>query len=272
VDVVVVTRPFDAEAENNRPIPLSLEMRPLFAQREPILDVALAGDRLFVLEPAAVAVHERRAAGWQRIQTHPIAPARVPPRDVRGRLWIEGAAVEIRLPGVSCRAAVDLGNLNCVEERQPWPIGIENAGLDATRNYFTTPEGLPFFGAAALAVGADARWLVADRSGRLALLDGTRRVVARAGAGDDVVAVAAPCAPGTHVLVSSSSGREGDADTLRLFRVVGDQLAPAAAPVDLPGVVTALWAAPGAAIAAAVVRDAGAERYEAFHIGIACDR
>lgn len=271
-DVVAVSRLHSAPAEGDRPFPLSLDVRPVFAQRDPILDVALAGDRLFVLEPAAVVGYDRRPSGWQRVQARPIARTRTPPRDLRGRLWIDGATVEVRLPGVTCRAAVDLGNLTCVEEREPWPIGIENTGVDATRNYFTTPEGLPFFGAAALGAGAEARWLLADQSGLLALLDGTRRVVAHAGPGDDVVAVAASCAPGPHVLVSSSSDRQRGTDTLRLLRLVGNQLVPAGPPVDVAGAVTALWAAPGATIAAAVVRDADAERYEAFHIAIACDR
>jgi hypothetical protein len=270
--VVAVSRPHSARAESDRPIPLSLELRPIFAQRDPILDVALAGDRLFVLEPAAVVGYERRPSGWQRVQARPIGHTRTAPRDVRGRLWIDGANVEVRLPGVTCRAAVDLGNLTCNEERQPWPIGIENAGLDATRNYFTTPEGLPFFGAAALGAAVDARWLLADQSGLLALLDGTRRIVAHTGRGDDVVAVAAPCAPEPHVVVSSSSAHQRETDTLRLWRLVGNQLVPAGPPVDVAGAVTALWAAPGATIAAAVVRDTGAERYEAFHIAIACDR
>jgi hypothetical protein len=271
-DVVAVSRPHGASAENNGAIPLSLDWRPVFAQRDAFLDVALAGDRLFVLEPAAVVLYQRRDAGWQRTQTRPIPTTRTWPRDLRGRLWIEDAGVAVRLPGVTCRAALDLGNLACVEERQPWPIGIENAGLDATRNSFTTPEGLPFFGAAALGGGAGPRWLIADRSGLLTLLDGTRRAVATAGSGDDVVSLAAACAAGPHVLVVSPTDRQPETDTLRLLRVEGHRLVPAAAPVDVAAAVTALWAAPDAPIATAIVRDAGGERYEAVHIRIACDR
>ena len=271
-DVVAVSRPHRVSAGTDGAVPLSLEWRPVFAQRDQILDVALAGDRLFVLEPAAVVAYQRGDAGWQRTQTRPIPTTRTWPRDLRGRLWIVSAGIEARLPGVTCRAALDLGNLACVEERQPWPLGIENAGLDATRNHFTTPEGLPFFGAAALGGGGAARWIIADRSSLLTLLDGTRRAVATAGSGDDVVAIAAGCAAGPHVLVTSPSERQRDADSLRLLRLIGNRLVPAALPVDVAAAVTALWSAPDAAIATAIVRDAGGERYEAVHILIACDR
>jgi len=273
-DVVAASRLWtdDVRGQRNPPVGLSLEMRPIFAQHDPILDIALTADRLLVLEPAAIDGYERRAAGWNTVQSRPIAPTRRWPRDVRGRLWIDDAAVEVRLPGITCHAAVDLGNLTCVEERQAWPLGIENAGLDATRNYFTTPEGLPFFAAAAVGSGSDTRWLVADQSGVLALLDGARRVVARSESGDDLVALTVPCAPGAHVLVASSSVRRRDTETLRLLRVVGNQLMPAAAPIEVAGTVTALWSTRGTAIATVVVRDAGGERYEAFHVSIACNR
>jgi hypothetical protein len=269
-DVVTASRVHSVGAGEG-PMPLSLDWRPLFAQRDPILDVAPAGDRLFVLAPTAVVGYERRADGWQRVQTRAVAQTRTWPRDVRGRLWIEGTTLEVRLPGVACRGAVDVGSLTCVDERQPWPIGIENAGLDGTRNYFTTPQGLPFFAAAPAGVGVRARWVLADQFGHLAWFEGGQ-IVPTGDRGDDVVALTAPCAEGANVLVSSPSLRRRDADMLRLLRVVGSDLLPVAAPVDVAGMVTALWAAPGATNAVAVVRDAGGERYEAIHVAIACDR
>lgn len=271
-DVIAESRPHASSAQHTGAMPLSLEWRPVIAQRDPILDVALAGDRLFVLEPNAVVTYQRREAGWHRTQTTQIPPSRTWPRDLRGRLWIAGDGVEVRLPGVSCRAGLDLGNLACAEDREAWPIGIDNAGLDAARNYFTTPEGLPFFGAAPVGAAGEARWLIADRSGLLTLLDGARRTLATAGPGDDVVAIAAACAPGPHVLVAAPSERQHNTDTLRLLRVADNRIVPASSPLDLAAAVTALWAAPNATAATAVIRDTGGERYEAVHILIACDR
>lgn len=292
-EVVAVARAHEVRTSADRPAPLSLVLQPLFGQRAPILDVATMGDRLFVLDPAAVTSYRRSDAGWQRVQSRPVGSSRPWPRDIRGRLRLDGPTLEALLPGVACRASLDLSNLTCVDERLSWPIGIENTGVDASRNHFTTPEGLAFFGAAVLGAEAGARWLLADQSGALILLDAARRTVAGVGAGDDVVAVGARCAPMTHVLVSSPSQSGRRPDTLRLFRVAQRQLLPAAVPLELPGSVTALWATPGppgnnvnnvnnvdnidnihnvGTVATVVTRDIGAERYEAFHIRIACDR
>lgn len=266
--VVAATRPLDPRA--TRSAPVSLEVQPLFSQRAPILDAALAGDRLVVLDPESVTRYRRSDTGWQRVDSQPIVTTRVWPRDLRGRVRVDGARIDAFLPGVICRSASDGSRLACADERQPWPIGIDNTGVEANRNYFHTPEGLAFFGAAPLGGDASARWLVAGPAGALLFLDESRRSVATIASGDDVVALNAPCA-GPVVLVASA-GRSERPDTLRLFRVLHRQLVPAAAPVELPGRFTALWAAPGATAAIAVVQDTSAERYDALQIRIACDR
>jgi len=251
---------------------MSLEIRPVFAQRDPILDVAVAANRLFVLQPDALVSYERGDAGWRRVQSRPIPQARVWPRDLRGRVWLDGEAIDVRLPGMACRAAANAGTLACADENQPWPIALDNSGIDATRNYFTTREGLPFFGAAAVDSGSNPRWLVADLSGSLALLDSTRRVTATVGSADDVVAVGAACVSAPHVLVSTASSRQPNSDTLRLLRLAGQRTIASSSPLEIAGAVTALWSDRTASTATAVVRDPSGERYEALHIAIACDR
>jgi hypothetical protein len=277
--VVAAARPLDARADRAaRP---SLETQRLVSQRAPILDAVLAGDGLVVLDPASVTRYRRGDDGWERVESQPITTARIWPRDVRGRLHVEAGRdvthdlthdvthITAFLPGVVCRSASDGTRLACVDDRQPWPIGLENSGIEANRNYFLTPEGLAFFGAAPLVPDAGARWLAAGTTGALLLLDESRRSVATLAAGDDVVALNAPCT-GPVVLVASA-GRNGP-DTLRLFRAVYRQLVPAAAPLELPGRFTALWTAAGGTAATAVAHDAGAERYEALQVRIACDR
>jgi hypothetical protein len=272
--VVAVTRPLDDRAD--RPPALSLEVQRLFSQRVPILDATLAGDRLVVLDPQFVTRYQRRDTEWQRVDAHPIVTMRIWPRDIRGRVRVDGARIEAFLPGVTCRSASDGTRLACADERQPWPIGVDNMGIEANRNYFYTPEGLAFFGAAPLGPDADARWLVAGSTGALLFLDENRRVVATVRSGDDVAALNVPCAgSGDPVVLVPSSGPGERPDSLRLFRAVRRQLVPAAAPIDLPGRFTALWAAPDSRspmAATAVSYDAGAERYEVFQIRIACDR
>jgi len=264
---VAATRPLDPRAE--RPAMVSLDVQPIFSQRAPILDAVVSGDRLVILDPRSLTRYQRGETGWQRVDAQTIPAARIWPRDMRGRLRIDGGRIDVFLPGTVCRAG-EGARLACADERQPWPIGIDNTGVEANRNYFYTPEGVAFFAAAPLGGDANARWLVAGQTGALLLLDENRRSVATIASGDDVAGLNAPCV-GPVVLVASS-GRGDRPDTLRLFHVVRRQLVPAAAPLELPGRITALWAAPGASVATAVARDVGTERYDALQIRLGCDR
>jgi hypothetical protein len=74
------------------------------------------------------------------------------------------------------------------------------------------------------------------------------------------------------VLVSSYSTRQRGVDTLRLLRVAGTLVVAASSPLEMSGMVTALWSDRTGTSATAVVRDPDGERYEALHIAIACDR
>jgi hypothetical protein len=273
---VIATRPHDIAQPAQQSTALALDVRTVFTHRTPILDFAVAGDRLFVLEPAALTRYQRRENGWQADRSWPISSSRVPPRDIRGRLRLDGGTLEAFLPGIVCRANVDTLNLTCADEQQPWPLGVENTGMAVSRNYFTTPEGLAFYGSASLAAEADARWLITALDGRLLFLDSARRALEPAvGAGDDVAAVDAGCAPDSYVILSSraSGGIAPDgAEALQLFQVIGRRLVPAASPVSLPGPLTALWAAPGSRTVTAVSRDMSSGRYAAFQIAIVCGR
>jgi hypothetical protein len=208
---------------------------------------------------------------WKQLESRPITTSRPWPRDVRGRLRRDEATVTAWLPGVTCRGSADLSRFACADERGvPWPIAIENTGIDAARNYFYTPEGLPFYGAAALGADADPRWLVVSGSGELLFLDKARRTIEASAAADDVIALDTSCAPAAHVVVASSTIAENRRDELRLYRVAKRQLIPVSAPIDVPGRLTALWSEPGAVVATAVAQDMTSERYEAFHIRVSC--
>jgi len=272
--VVTATRPHDASHPPPTSPVLALDVRTLFTHRTPILDVVLSGDRLFVLEPAALSRYQRRDNEWLADRSRPIASLRVPPRDIRGRLQLDGTTIVALLPGVVCRANLDALNVTCADEQQAWPLGVENTGIAVGRNYFTTPEGLAFYGAAPLAAEADARWLVTAPEGRLLFLDSGRRALESAvSAGDEVAAVDTACVPGSFVILAARAGPGlADAEALQLFQVIGRRLLPLASPVVLPGPLTALWAAPGARTATAVSRDTSSGRYVAFQIAIICGR
>ena len=175
------------------------------------------------------------------------------------------------LPGVTCRSGTDLVRFTCTDERgTSWPIDIENTGVDAARNYFNTPEGLPFYAAAPLGMDAGARWLVVGNTGELLLLDAARRTVGSVASANDVVALESAC--GRLIVVAASTSHASRSEVLRSVRVVKRQLVPAAAPMELPGRLTALWSLPDATAATAIVHDASREVYVAFHIRIACSR
>jgi hypothetical protein len=249
---------------------VALEATPLFAQRAPILDVLTLDDRLIVLDPAAVTLYRRTADDWQRVTARSIAP-RTWPRDVRGRLRVSGTLLEAFLPGVVCRTSPDLANLSCADQHEPWPLAIDNGGLDALRNTFQTPEGTPFLSAAALSQDAGARSAVVTAAHALVLMDDARTAVATIGDADDVASVTGACGSGAFI-VTTTATPNAPTDTLYLTRVDARRATAAATPIVLPGRVTALWSLPGSAVATAVVRDPTIERHEAFQIRLSCDR
>lgn len=268
--VAIVARPHvETRAEDGGL--LSLELRPLFSQKTAILDVVLAGDRLIVLDARGVTLYAPANPGWRPVQSQAITTAQPWPRDLRGHLRAVGERIEVFLPGVTCVGSLALNDLACTEGRQPWPIGIENSGLDVMQNVFTTRDGLAFYAAAVLGSDAGARWLVGTREGTLVMLDDAGRPVGTAAAGDDLAGLIDRCRSASHVVVRSAA-TNGAGDALGLFQVNGRRLVAEASPVVLPGVLTALWAPPGATVGTVIAHDAENGRYDAFQISIACVR
>ncbi len=248
---------------------VAIEATPLFAQRAPMLDLLTIDDRLLVLDTTRITLYRRMSDEWQRVESRAIDPSRTWPRDVRGRLHIAGPALEAFLPGVVCRTTPELTNFSCADQREPWPLAVENAGLDALRNTFQTPEGTPFFSAAALNPETGARAVIVDLTHTLVLLNESRAAVGTIGTADDVASLAAGCRAGAYLL--ASNGTPGArTDTLQLLRVESRTAVPAATPVVLPGRVTALWSEPGARVATAIVRDTDGDRHAAFQIRLSC--
>jgi hypothetical protein len=278
-DLVMVTRPHDGRARREAVPWFSLDVRPLFTQRVQLLDVAIAGDRLLVLDVQSLSLYQRTAGAWQPLESRPLGAGRTWPRDPRGRLRITGDRFEAWLPGVTCTGVVAPLAVACADGQRPWPIGIDNGGLDAGRNHFTTPEGFAFYSAAQVAFYSAApvadpagpRWLVADRDGALTWLDAERRAAGNAGFADEVAGLASACG-GDATVVAVERAPGGDGHALRTFEAVRGRLVPAAAPIALAGHVTALWSTPGSDAATLIVHDAGAARYETLQIRIACGR
>ena len=267
---LIVTRPLESGPRETA-LRVGLELRPILSQRARILDLARFGDAIFVLSPHAVVHYTQMNGNWRGVDSRPVSAARPWPRDVRGRLRATTGKIEAFLPGVTCTGIAEPMALACVEGNAPWPVEIESAILDATRNYFETPEGLRFYGIARLSGDAGARWLAATVDETLVFVDDSRQSTATAVSGDDVVTVRVPCAAGSYV-VASSPARDRDADRLTLFRVERRRLVPAASAAVLPGKVTALWPTPNADAAIVITYDRNAGRYDAHELAVSCSR
>lgn len=101
--VVVTTRPLEA-APDALPA-VAVDMRPLFSQRRPILDVLDVASQRIVLDPAAISVYSRSDTGWRLDHATPISAPIPWPRDVRGHLARQGDSVTAQLPALTCVGA-----------------------------------------------------------------------------------------------------------------------------------------------------------------------
>jgi len=242
--IATVTRRLTSPTPASPTASLALELRPLLSQPTQILDVGVLGERLLVLDVAAITLFERKDGAWRSVRSRPLPVSRPWPRDPRGRVRVDGNRFDLFLPALTCSGRTDSLDVSCTEGQQPWPIGVDNRGLETGRNYFKTSEGTVFYNAAPLDAAAN----------------------------DDAIALTAACAPGTYVAAVSPSGRVESGDLLHLSRVGDGRLVRTASPVILPGVLTALWAQPDQTSAVVVTHDVRAGRYDAFQTTISCSR
>jgi hypothetical protein len=256
---------------------LVLVLEPLFSQTQPILDLVMIGSRLIVLDPSALTHYERTAGAWRATASRSIAAARPWPRDVRGRINVEGARIDAYLPGLTCVGTLDPLTTRCEEGSRAWPIGVANAGIPAGRNTFADAGNTPFFsgtalrgdaGARSLLVLEDHRWIAVDVNGR-------SPIIVDAGTGptaaDDVAPLVSACTPNT-IVVASARTAAGGTDALRAFTIADRRLTSAAPPVVVPGEITALWSTPDPARVLVVVRNGAKGTHDAFHATLACGR
>jgi hypothetical protein len=270
VRVMSVERVRDTRPDVRHTPSLVLQLRPLVVQQTPILDAAVVDRGLLVLDPTSVSRWERAGIGWRVQDARPIVSSRPWPRDIRGRLVSDAAGFTAFLPGTTCRGTALPLSIACVDEQRAWPLGIDNAGMAAARNYFSSPDGETYYNVAALGPDAGARWLLAAQDGRLLMLDeALHSLYALPERGDDVAGIATGCATGSHVLLPSGSAPV-EVDALQLFVLSDRRLVPATPPVALPGVVTAMWPASDPGSATVVARSAAAARYEAFQVSVSC--
>lgn len=257
----------------------TLEKRLIWEQDEPILDVATVADGLVILTPTEIRTHRT-----QGDTTSPLPSGKPWPRDVRGRLRVIGARIQVSLPGLGCESTLDAAPLlRCQANDEPWVLesgsrGILLARFAIDRNYFDgrvvaqngSPKSVaPFYTAAAVEEQGTAWWLLTLLDGRTQVFDSNLEPVASfAGWGSDLVGISARCAGGSQVL-ATRSGDTNEPDAIQAFGLTNHMPVPLGPSVTFNGPVTALWPA-GSTAAVAVARDTTTGKYSAYVLTMVC--
>ena len=180
-----------------------IEKRRVLEQDSRILDFAPLGRDLLVLDVEFLTLDENSSGAWQRKLGVRVPVSRSLPRDLRGRLFVQGDIYQVYLPGFTCNgnAAGGLG-ITCRDEAL-WPLGSNARAISiGSRNFFehfVLPDGLQkrmpaFFSAAGFSDHDHAAWLFAGTDGRVRLYNAAFEPGASWGGwGSDVAAVETEC-------------------------------------------------------------------------------
>ncbi len=238
------------EADAKPVAALSLERSPLWEQTARILDAEPVDTGVLILDAGRIAL---AASGEIRQQTA-IPPGKPWPRDLRGRLRVNGD-----------RFTAFAGDMHCAgtwrpELRAVCEPGAAEWALVPGRNHFQLPRLPPAFSLTR-----------ADKFVVLAGADGKARLMTESGAsvaelprwGSAVAGRPNGCAEGTVVVATDSSER-----TLQAFDVSGGEARPLSEPMDSGGVVTELQEASGGFTA--VVYQAGTRKHAAYRVTVHC--
>ena len=227
-----------AAAESGRAL---LDRQLLIEQDAPILDVAVDGDRMFVLEPSSVVIYK----GGQRVDKRAYASKQG--RDPRGRLELDGGEPRVSAPGVD----------------QPFALAGETVKFVEKSNVLQAGGRPPLF---ALARARDLVW-IAETDGRIHLYELDKRPAGLIeGWGSDVAESPVECGA---VLASAGGDRDAN-DTLTMLDIVDRRPAPVSDPLQFSGAITALWPVPNGATA--ITRNSATGKYAAYKITIRCSQ
>jgi hypothetical protein len=262
----------------------TLEKKLVWEQDEQILDAAFPGGLMLVLSPARLAWFARQNGQWAQSATVALPVPKAWPRDLRGRLRVNGPGFQAYLPEMACAGAWQPPvSLDCRPSQEPWVVESGSrdmllANFAAGRNYFdgrvATQAGVrksapPFYSAAAVEAGGKSMWLLALADGRVRLFDASFEPAGEIDSwGSDVAGTEAPCAGGSAVL-ATRPGDGGQPDAVQAFTIANGAAAALTAPVEMPGPVTALWVSGGTS-ALAVSKNLSTGKYAAYLLTVAC--
>lgn len=297
---------------------LNLSSELVWKQNGPIRDLRFLApvrdqpERLVVLGPEAVSVHQKGESGWTLVKTYALGAGNAKSRDPRGELFQlkgdSGFRLVAGLPGLTCFVSLDAafnpGNLECDSNPKDELVGaslltlglhlIDNAAKwDSFHNYFTGDilgEGGtklridPFYSATFYSSNSGESPEVLVVSG----VDGQCRLLNRDGkvlrtlpvCGGELTTVHSDCDDGWYILASGKGDWTGS-DRVTALQLEESSVRVFEQFVELPGPVLSLGSEQipsegdikiGRKGAIAVIRSLKSGEYEAYRISIACSR
>jgi hypothetical protein len=261
-----------------------IEKKLLLEDDERILDLAPLKGALLVLERGAISVYESVGSWWQRKLSARLPVTRPLPRDLRGRLLVEGEVYQAYLPGLACNGNAANGLSITCRVGGLWPLAPNGYGvMEAARNFFGerlilgdgVSRRMPaFLSAASFSDRGRSLWVFAGMDGRAHLYSFDAAFVPGGeweGWGSDLAVVESACGAGT-LLITTGTGDETVPDFVQPYEWTGGAPQAAGDPLSFSGPITALWPASERGAALAVSRDLRSGRYAAFRLTILCSR
>jgi hypothetical protein len=264
---------------------MTIEKKLVLEQDQQILDLAIAGRGLLVLDAEAVTMYESAAAGgWQRKLSVRIPASRPWPRDLRGRIVAQGDAYQAYLPGLTCHGNAAGGlSITCRDESL-WPIGaglrmMGFARFTPARNYFdgrtiasngSQASVPPFFSVAGFQTGETTAWALAGLDGQAHFYNTPiKNSVAWSALGSGIAGLESECGARSQVF-ATAAGDATATDSVTAYDIIDGAPRSTGQTVAFAGPVTALWPAAERGVAFAVSRDLKSGRYAAFRLAITC--
>ena len=248
-----------------------LQIRPVFQQELPILDLIRLEDGLIVLDPQYISLY-RRGNGWELTRAVTLTYRRPVPRDPRGRLRMDGSSLGAYFSGGLLKLSADLSWVVEMSTDPAWPLETPDAKLVTGRNYFQASGLPPFYSVVRLGFLTDFRLLVTELDGKTGLFspEGELQEIFD-GWGSEIAAITPLCGVDPQVLVVIP-GENDRPDSIQAYRISAHRAVAMSPPTQLSGTVTAMWLETGRAAIVLVCHNPSAERYEAFEISATCGR
>ena len=279
--VLIRSVPRPQKAPSQRGPMISIKKTLLWQQDTPMLDFHVDGDNLLVLEPAQIAMYGKDGEKWHPKQTLAISHDHPWPRDLRGRLDVNGFQVSAFLPGSLCTGTTTPPAIQCRNSDDPWQIDQESfaAFFSPARNFFTgvlagksAGESVPPFFSAAVMQNSPHLAVFAGTDGRTRVFQNNFSAAAMVvnDWGSNLTGVKTGCGNGWQVL-ATTPGDLNRADSVQAFEIEGHQQAPVSPAVDLDGTVLALWPGENSHTANAIVESLTSGKYEAWTVAVSCN-